>query len=182
MLTERLRNRCPSAQPIGIAIANGYGLEFVKRSMDHSGKATLIKEDGPGRQAYGVLYEIENEDLADLDKAEGKGSGYNRIDDFRVKLFADGKQVQAKTYIASPEAIDTGLKPYDWYQALVIQGAVQNKLAEEYIDSLCNFTSIIDPKPDRKTRKKAIEALVRAGVKDFTQILKGTTEMKKPAL
>lgn len=171
MLTERLRDRCRSARAIGIAVAAEYAVEFSKKSDDKSGKATLYKAGEPGKQAYGVLFEIENRDLADIDSAEDKGRGYNRFDNFSVTLFADGKQVQLKTYIASADAIDASLKPYDWYQALVVCGAMQHKLPKEYIASLREFASIVDPKPDRKRRLKAIKVLARAGIKDFKKIL-----------
>ena len=176
MLTEWLQARCSSAQAIGIAVAAGHCLKFSKRSKDNSGKATLNKVGEPGQKAYGVLFEINNGDLPDLDSVEGKGSGYNRFDNFSVTLLADGKladgkQVQVKTYIASADVIDPDLKPYGWYQALVIQGALQHELPEAYIASLRQFVSIIDPEPYRKTRKKAINVLARAGVEDFTQIL-----------
>jgi hypothetical protein len=42
MLTERLRERCPDARPLGTAIARGYLLSFSKRSKDGSAKATLV--------------------------------------------------------------------------------------------------------------------------------------------
>lgn len=172
MLTEWLQARCSSAQAIGIAVAAGHCLKFSKRSKDNSGKATLNKVGELGRKAYGVLFEINNGDLPDLDSVEGKGSGYNRFDNFSVTVLADGKQIQVKIYIASADAIDPDLKPYDWYQALVIQGALQHELPEVYIASLREFVSIADPEPNRKKRKKAINVLRRAGVEDFTQILR----------
>lgn len=42
MLTEWLRGRCPSTEPIGIAIAANHKLRFGKRSIDKSGKATAL--------------------------------------------------------------------------------------------------------------------------------------------
>ena len=42
MLTERVRERCPDARPLGAAIARGYVLSFSKRSKDGSSKATLL--------------------------------------------------------------------------------------------------------------------------------------------
>ena len=59
MLTERLRERCPDARPLGAAIARGYVLSFSKRSKDGSSKATLLTTtDGAKQDAYGVLFEI----------------------------------------------------------------------------------------------------------------------------
>ena len=75
------------------------------------------------------------------------------------------------TYIASACASNDSLKPYDWYLALVIQGAIQHKLHEAYIAGLCEIASITDSKPNRETREDAIRALARAGVQDFRKIL-----------
>lgn len=172
MLTERLQApaRCPSAQAIGIAVAAGYGLKFFKRSNDKSGKATLDKVAQPGRQVYGVLFKINKCQLPPLDRAEGKGKGYDRFDNFSVTVLPERTQVHVITYIASACAVDDSLKPYDWYRALVIWGAHQHKLPKTYIASLFEFASIIDQKQNRKTRLDAIETLRRAGVQDFTQI------------
>ena len=59
MLTQWLRSRCPSAQPIGQAEAIHFELEFTKKSKDCSGKATLRNSPGRGHKAYGVLFAIE---------------------------------------------------------------------------------------------------------------------------
>ena len=172
MLIERLHQRCRSAKFIGVAVASGYTLKFSKRSDDKSGKATLVISTEPKQQVFGVLFEIENGDLCKLDEAEGKGKGYNRCDKFSVTVPPDRKQVQVTTYIASACAIDDSLKPYDWYLALAIAGAHQHKLPEYWIVKLREFNYIADPKPNRKKRKKAEEALASAGVQDFTQVLK----------
>ena len=172
MLTEWLtdRCRCPSAQAIGIAVAAGYVLEFCKPSIDKSGKATLISSKRIEDEVIGALFEIDNGDRCALNKAEGED--YNRCDKFSVTLLPDGKQTQVITYIASACAVNDRLKPYDWYLALVIQGAIQRKLPKKYTDSLHDFAFKTDPEQNRKTRKRAICALARAGVQDYKKILK----------
>ncbi len=172
MLTERLRQRCRGAKAVGVAVASGYILEFSKKSIDNSGKATLVISTEPKRQVFGVLFEIGLDDRPKLDEAEGKGSGYDRNNKFSVTLLSDGTQAQVTTYIASASAVDGSLKPYDWYQALVIVGAEQHELPEAYIASLREFIYIADQEPNRKGRKCAVEALKLAGVQDFTQVLK----------
>lgn len=171
MLTERLTDRCPTAQAIGIANAAGYVLEFCKKSRDESGKATLAESSQPGQQVFGVFFEIENGDLCELDKAEGKGNGYDRLDKFSANLLADGTQYRVKTYIASTSAVEDRLKPYDWYLALVIAGALQHKLPETWIARLHEVAYIADPDSKRTGRVKAEEALKNAGWQDYKQIL-----------
>ena len=71
MLTERLRmrKRCPSAEPIGVAEAQGYRLVFKKESEDGSSKATLARGEHSDK-VYGVLFQINKAELGRLDAEE----------------------------------------------------------------------------------------------------------------
>ena len=166
MLTERLKPRCRSAVAIGVAEVAGRAIEFSKRGEDRSGKATLTESN---RSAFGVVYEIDNAELCELDTHEGKkGRGYYRDDHFAVTL-ADGSTIHAKTYLASmPE---DHLKPYDWYLALVIAGAREHNLDPEYVAGLCEVAYDVDHNASRPKRKDAIEALARAGFPDYRKLL-----------
>ncbi len=104
MLSERLTARCPSARFICTADAPRYVLKFSKPSTDGSGKATLVKGQLDDKQPGG-LYEIERSELPDLDKAEGNGKGYTRVDDFSVVRSDDGHRVDVTTYV------NGGVKP-----------------------------------------------------------------------
>ena len=117
MLHSRLQARCPSAKPLGNAKAQGYRLEFSKKSVDGSGKATLVASDD-GSKIPGILYTISDEDQVKLDRAEGAGSGYERLNDFLVET-EDGPKI-AITYLA--DMTESNLIPYDWYLALVVAG------------------------------------------------------------
>ncbi len=171
MLTERLRQRCRGAKAVGVAVASGYILEFSKKSIDNSGKATLVISTEPKRQVFGVLFEIGLDDRLELDEAEGKGSGYDRNDEFDVTLLSDGAQTQVTTYIASVSAVDGSLKPYDWYLALVIAGALQHKLPETWIARLRKVAYIEDLESTREKRVEAVKALKIAGWPAYKQIL-----------
>ena len=57
MLSNRLIARCPSAKLVGKAFVQDHALEFTKKSVDGSGKATLIERTGV--ITPGVLFEIE---------------------------------------------------------------------------------------------------------------------------
>src|SRR5690606_24240011 len=114
---------------------------------------------------------IDGLELSALDDAEGLGKGYDRADDFPVCL-AGGQSLTAITYIApKPEE---GLKPYDWYLALVLAGASEHGLDETYIGQLREIAFEVDPNPDRKSRQDALFALKRAGHADYTGLLAGT--------
>jgi AIG2-like family len=163
MLIRRLRapSRCPSAEPIGVAVVSGYALEFSKRSRDGSGKATIVRSDKSEEHVFGVVFEVAISERAALDKAEGVGSGYKRIDGLLTRLQQDREILRAATYIATD--LDRTLQPYDWYCALVIAGALQHKLPSEWIAILERVTSVPDPDAKRKNRTDAIALLQRSG-------------------
>jgi hypothetical protein len=161
MLTERLRERCPDARPVGAAIARGHVLSFSKRSKDGSGKATLLTlADGARQEAHGVLFKIPSAQRRKLDKAEDHNKGYRRNDEF-VVVMTSGRKIAASTYLALPEARDEALLPYDWYRALIVAGALEHELPEPYVAALRNADVIADP--DVKRREKNLLLLQRTG-------------------
>ena len=169
MLTPRLVRRCGSARVIGPAFVDGHEVVFAKKStVDLSGKATLSAGEAMLRQ-YGVLFEIAEVELDDLDREEGAGRGYDRIDRFPVVHAASNEIDYAVTYIASLR--DDGLKPYDWYLALVVQGAIEHGLPEAQIDRFRHTPFIPDPDPARKRRQEALAVLQAAGCSDPLAIL-----------
>ena len=157
MLKERLcdERRCPRAVKLGTAFLPNYTLQFSKRSVDNSGKATIARSNGS--VVHGVVYQVPFEELAQLDKAAGAGNGYDRLNSIAVVEAATSAVWIARTYIAHP--IDASLQPYDWYLALVIAGAVQNELPREYIDEIRRTGSIPDPDQNREARKNALRIL-----------------------
>ncbi len=164
MLTSRLRARCPSARPAGVYAAYGWGVEFSKRSGDGSGKATLIPTKG--ERALGVLFDIAKPELAKLDEAEGRG--YDRIDNFIVQT-EHGKNVSSVTYIANSPV--QGLRPYDWYIALVIAGANEHLLEEQYRSALKAIPYQVDERSNCNYREAALEALRAAGFETADRVL-----------
>lgn len=167
MLTERLKARCPGATALGRAAATDTVIEFSKPSKDGSGKATLRREVG-GRTS-GVLFKIPHAELGELDSYEGVGQGYQRCDAFPVHLIDGDEIVPVVTYLAT--CTDSSLKPYDWYLALVIAGALQHELDDDYLAVLRRKPHMPDPNDCRRTRTKAIEALTEAGFANYRKLL-----------
>ena len=143
ILRERLRasNRCPSAEFVGLAIARGWSLSFHKKSKDGSGKAMLTRCDDA--QSYGVLYKIKGDnERAQLDEAEG--TGYIRHDNFAVECAESKEERICSVYmikenpikILDNSTVDKVMIPFCWYKALVICGARQNKIPDEYISAI----------------------------------------------
>lgn len=146
MLLARLRARCPSAEPTGAAELTGYELNWHKQSKDGSGKCSIAQSNNSC--VFGVLYQIADTDKRTLDRAEGLGHGYDEV---CVQISIEGKCLTAITYQATD--IDESLKPYSWYQALVIAGAKEHSLPEGYVERLHFMTSMADPDRARHAKE-----------------------------
>jgi gamma-glutamylcyclotransferase len=151
MLTGRLRERCPSAQPLGVAELPGFALRWHKKSKDGSGKCDIVQTGQPGAAVFGVLFAIAREEKSALDKFEGLGNGY---DETEISVQRGAGLVTAKAYIATN--IDPTLKPYTWYRALVVAGAKEHALPADYIAHLEAVPADQDPDNRRHDEKMAL--------------------------
>jgi len=147
MLAARLRARCPSTKVIGRGEADGFDLRFDKIGQDGSGKATLV--GAPGRVVPGVVFDLRDEDLAQLDLIEGLGRGYDRV------MLPEG----AFAYLAPPPFRNPAMRPFDWYLDLVLAGAREGGLPADWIARLAGEACIPDPEPDRPRRIEALALL-----------------------
>lgn len=155
MLTERLRERVPSASPLNSAYLSGRTLRFNKRSRDGSGKCTLLDAE-PESTVYGVVFEVAPGELTALDEAEHRGRGYERC---QVRPRTSDGTCEAFAYVAQPAYIDNALVPYGWYKALVTAGARQHDLPDAYRAYLDAVRTYPDPNEHRRTKHRS---LVRA--------------------
>jgi gamma-glutamylcyclotransferase len=127
MLAARLRGRVGSAKPIGRARLADRSLLFNKRGRDGSGKANLVED--AGAVVWGVLYQIRGETLATLDGFEPE---YART---AVSVVLDhGRAVKSLTYLSYRLHDDP--RPLVWYKRLVLQGAREHRLPDEYVRRL----------------------------------------------
>jgi hypothetical protein len=159
MLTLRLQDRCPSATVREVAWAEDLSVNFFKTSTDGSGKATITS--AAGHRAFGVIFDLDEGHLSALDRFEGAGKGYDRIDDFSVRIKGSDQPIRTVSYLASPTSIDRSLQPYDWYLALVIAGAREHALPAEYITHLEATAFKADAEPSRRSRLQALALLNR---------------------
>jgi hypothetical protein len=141
MLSARLRERCPSAEPLGTGWIGGYCVVFDKEGRDGSGKATLRPDPRTDAAVHGVLYRVAQAEREALDRAEAR---YNRLDDFSVRCDFGESPMLASVYIALPEACRSNLAPFDWYIALIEEGAREHKLSSDYIGRLCRIDAMAD--------------------------------------
>jgi len=158
MATARLRQRMPSAQPLGIATLPGHELRFHKRSKDKSAKCDAF-ETGDGA-VIGVLFKFDPKERGELDAAEGAGKGY----DAKVVtvINSNGRRRKVLTYLASPGAIDDRLKPYSWYKDHVLAGAKDHGLPHDYVAECIEAVEAVED-PDRARDQRERAALAASG-------------------
>lgn len=158
MLKERLIARCPNSIFAGQATLKDHRLTFEKPSQDGSGKCGFSPDSSSN--VIGVLWSIDPSELPQLDSLEGAGHGYESS---LVTLSRDtGEHVEAQTYCATNQK--TGIRPYDWYLALVIAGAQQRHLPDKYISALFDTQFQIDNDQKRPSRLQALCSLESANM------------------
>lgn len=151
MPSARLRARCSSARALARAVVHGHELRWHKASKDGSGKCDLFPTEVSSSAVHGVIYQIDASELPSLDRAEGRGYGYERVE---LEVTADGRAQTVITYKATKT--DSSLKPYSWYHAFVVLGAREHGLPDEYIANLEAVATDIDPDPVRHDEMMAL--------------------------
>jgi hypothetical protein len=151
MLSRRIQAIAPSAVAIDVGFVQGRRFTFGKVSRDGSGKCDIETTNNVNNRAYGVLWKINVKDKANLNDAEGLGIGYSEAN---VQVVTSTGTTVAATYVASyKEAV---LRPYQWYKAFVLAGAVEHDLPAEYIEWLRTFEAQEDANCDRRAEKEAL--------------------------
>lgn len=135
MSVSRLRERIPSAKPVGPAKLDGWHFVCNKRGKDGSAKANI--ERSPGNTVWGVLYELDSSELGSLDRIE---SGYVR-ECLRVTL-GQNTEVMAHVYVSSELTDDA--RPCTWYKELIVEGAREHRLPQAYVEFLGQLESKSD--------------------------------------
>lgn len=141
----------PSARLVGVAGLKGYALRFHKRSRDGSGKADAYQTSDTDDLVLGVVYEIDERQKPDLDKAEGLGQGYTEKPVEVLTL--DGRTLEVRMYFAELDYVSPVLRPYSWYKRFVLEGARQHTLPQRYIDVIKAVPEIEDA--DKRRVNKA---------------------------
>ena len=124
MLTRRLQRRTRSAQPQGTGYVEGFHFVCDKVSADGSGKGDMEHTENPEDRVYGVLFRIDADEEAKLDKAEGLGHGYRKGE---VHVVTPERTVTARAYIATEK--DKSRRPYDWYKGFIVAETAEHWLA-----------------------------------------------------
>jgi hypothetical protein len=107
MLRARLQRRISSARDLQTVSVPGYVVRYRKLSLDGSAKCDLVPA-GESSTAHGVLFDIEPEQQAILDRFEGVGGGYHPA---FVTAQVDGRPLEVLTYLADDSHLVEGSCP-----------------------------------------------------------------------
>jgi len=129
---EFLRGYCPGAQFVMRAYLPNYEVQFRFWSERRQGGISTII-DKPGGLVHGVIYEVPDDELLELDVLESVPQGLYRRETFLV-LGEDGKWHEADLYrVAEPKGPFT---PSRGYVELMLAGAKAHGLAPEYVKKI----------------------------------------------
>ena len=145
---EQMRERCPHHVVVGLAVLHDHKVAFPLYSNQWgSGVAGVVRAHG--EKVWGVLYELDDEDLAALDVFEdwkGPRNQHNLYERETVTVELvrpdDGsvpRRVRAYTYlprVANPSP------PSRRYLDTVLRGARHHRLPEEYVERLAAVETV----------------------------------------
>ena len=160
MLEQRLKDRVRSAEFLSNAWIRGYEVRFRKISIDGSGKADLVQTGNLKDIVHGVVYQFDPDEWSALDKHEGATGNKPGYDQTPIQVHTDSGNRDVVTYLARRGRIDESLKPYTWYRDLILCGAEQHELPEDYRQKIENTMDIPDPDENRRAKMDA-EAQIR---------------------
>lgn len=149
---RRMRGRVPSAKRIGTALLPGHALRWHKRGADGSGKCTIAIAPKDPVGVHGILYRLPANEKSQLDLTEGLGRGY---DEASVTVETPAGLREATTYMAAHSHIDDSLMPYSWYRDLVIEGASEAGISDDYVLRLATVRTQPDPDAGREAHNRA---------------------------
>jgi cation transport regulator ChaC len=143
MWREQMRQRCPEHEHLGIAMLKDHALCFPRSSpVRNCGVAGLI--ESPGAEVWGVVYRLNDRDLAALDKREGydptESPQVNRYNRQPVRVLMNGTTLDCVTYFARAEPGQH--IPSVEYLSTIIAGAEENGLPVSYVATLKGITSL----------------------------------------
>lgn len=137
---DQMRDRCRSAQFLGVALLTDHRLAFPRRSRERNcGVAGALTAEGA--EVWGVVYEVLDTEIAMLDKSEGFQPGRERDKNAYVReerhVYRDGEEERpllVQVYFANPQ--ENPPRPSAKYKGLIVEGAKHWHLPAYYIDRL----------------------------------------------
>lgn len=128
MNLAQMMRRCPAGRFFKTVFLEGHRFVYDGYSVIRDGAVgNIVKADAEG--AWGALYEITESDRLTLDAFEGYPKAYDRKDvEVRDR---EGNVYQATTYFRTGRVLG---KPHPDYEKIVLDGAADCRLPEDYVD------------------------------------------------
>jgi len=140
MSKEQISARCAKPKVIAVARLADYRLAFFGYSATwDGGEETVIP--APGRDVWGVVYQLSSSDRDRLDDAQdarldGSGSYFH----FPANVTGqDGKVYPVLLF--KKDSLGSSQKPSQEYLNFIVEGAVSNGLAGDYVETLRTMES-----------------------------------------
>ena len=135
---DQMKERCPSARFVGVAVLRDHRLAFTRRSVRRDcGVADAVPDKG--KTVWGAVFEIDDVDVGRLDVSEGykpgRAKNAYRREERHVFVAGDDKQPLAvAVYFGEPQ--DAPPLPNQEYKNLILAGARRWRLPDDYIKEL----------------------------------------------
>jgi gamma-glutamylcyclotransferase len=130
MAADVITRVCPRHRFLGVACLADHRLAFTRRSRrTGTGVADVVAT--PGSIVWGTLYEVEDDELAAVDRKEGYDWAYTRIV-LPVRLAAVGPELMATVYTVRVKE-PTEIPPSHQYLELLIAAGRARGLPEAYV-------------------------------------------------
>ncbi|VVC31616.1 Hypothetical protein CINCED_3A004489 [Cinara cedri] len=138
MLMSRIHLNNPSAVRIGIGKLNEYRLDFSRYSKKWDGSVATVVPDHT-EYVWGVLWQLNKTDMANLDKQEGVGHGVYKV--FNATVTFDEKNETCRCYmlVEQPKKenpIPPERRPSKAYLRTMINGANESNIPLDYVQFL----------------------------------------------
>lgn len=137
---QQMQDRCPSAQFVGVAVLKDHELKFPRKSKNWGGGVASVVP-APERRVWGVVYEIADRDIGNLDRFERYDPGkrtednaYNREERHVFINERDEERLLVSLYIAQQE--ENPPPPSRDYLNKIATGARFWHLPDEYVEWL----------------------------------------------
>ncbi|XP_060657512.1 gamma-glutamylcyclotransferase-like [Drosophila nasuta] len=149
MLAKRIHIQNPSAKFLRAALLNNYRVDFSMPSKFWKGAvATIVPSQGA--KTWGSLWEIDLVNLPDIDNQERVHLGWYRPVSVRVKLQNNDPEIPARLYVITnepkgnvhdlpPSEVPEDRQPSKTYLQVLVKGAIESRLPEEYVTWLTEF-------------------------------------------
>ena len=134
---QQITERCPDSTLIGPGKMRGFKLVFTHYSPRWQGGVADISKD-PNHDVWGLLYELSQTDLDQLDRYEGHPTVYNRMQTAVQSVQGTTIRNAWVYYVVHKEQF---IPPTQKYFNIILEAARTHKFPEAYIAYLKSIQS-----------------------------------------